>query len=143
MELRLYVPAPAVSPHASEMVPYLCCRDAAAAIDFYRDAFGAVEEGPRYIEADGRVGHADLRVGIAHFFVSDEFPDYGILSPETVGGRSTSVVIEVDDTDAFFARAVAAGATVERDLADQPFGRIGWLVDPYGHRWAISGPAKG
>jgi PhnB protein len=119
-------------------VPYLCVHDAAAALDFYARAFGAAETA-RWVGPDGRVGHAELDVEGAVLFLADEHPEIGVLSPTTLGGTAVSIVLEVADVDAFFARAAAEGATVEREPADQGSGgRSGWLVDPFGHRWNVA-----
>jgi PhnB protein len=72
--------------------------------------------------------------------LADEWPEYLVLSPNTLGGSSVSLVLTVADPDAVFERAVAAGATIERPLKDELFGRSGWLVDPFGHRWNINRP---
>jgi PhnB protein len=120
----------------STLTAYLCAKDAAAAITFYKRAFGA-EERYRLTGDDGRVGHAEIAFGASVFFLSDEWPEMGVLSPTTLKGNSTSFVLDVPDVDAAFQRAVDAGAKVERPVTDQPFGRGGWVVDPFGHRWSI------
>jgi PhnB protein len=122
----------------SALTPYLCCRDAARAIDFYRQALGAVET-MRMAEPDGRIGHAELRIGDDPIFLSDEYPDYGVQSPTSYGGTPVTLHLNVADADAVVARAAAAGATVERPVQDQFYGdRSGTLRDPFGHRWMIS-----
>jgi PhnB protein len=118
--------------------PYLCVHDAAAAIDFYIRAFGATEI-RRYTDTDGTIGHAEIAIGDAHIMLSDEWPEGGVLSPKARGGTSVALVLDIEDVDALYARAIAAGATEERPPADQPWGdRSGWLVDPFGHRWNLS-----
>ena len=118
--------------------PYLCCRDAARAIEFYKEAFGAVET-MRLAEPNGRVGHAELRIGEALLMLSDEYPEMKILSPQALGGTATAIHLYVENVDAFCARAVAAGATFSRPVADQFYGdRVGTLYDPFGHRWSIA-----
>ncbi|QHT56429.1 VOC family protein [Cellulomonas sp. H30R-01] len=124
----------------TQLVPYLTVHDAATAIDFYATAFGATESGERYTEDDGRVGFAALAIDGLPFYLSDEYHDYGAYAPATLGHATAAVVLEVDDVDAVYARAVAAGATVDREPADQGDERRGWLVDPFGHRWAIHSP---
>lgn len=120
------------------IIPYLCCRDAARAIDFYKEAFGAQEE-MRLADPSGRIGHADLRIRGAAFMLADEFPEMGVRSPESFGGSPVSIHLYVDDADAVSARAVAAGAKVVRPVADQFYGdRSGTIDDPFGHRWFIS-----
>lgn len=120
-----------------EAFTYLRVNDARAAIDFYREAFGATEKF-RLTEPGGRVGHAELDFGGTTIMLSDEFPEAGILGPVTLGGTSFSVHLHVDDADAAVARAVAAGATVVRPLRDQFYGeRSGAVRDPFGHDWLI------
>lgn len=119
--------------------PYLSVRDAARAIEFYKSAFGAIESSERYIEADGRVGHAEFTIGDAQIYISDEFPELGVRGPQTLGGASSSIVLEVEDADAIFNQAIAAGATVVRPLKDELYGRTGKLADPFGHIWFING----
>ncbi|XYH94603.1 VOC family protein [Sorangium sp. So ce1128] len=125
-------------PEGQTCFPYLSARRAAEAIDFYKRAFGA-REASRIEMPDGRLGHAELSIGRARFYLSDEYPELGAVSPEALGGTSASVVVYVEDVDALVAQAAAAGATVERPPQDQPFGdRMAWLRDPYGHRWALA-----
>ncbi|HET7853150.1 MAG TPA: VOC family protein [Candidatus Methylomirabilis sp.] len=119
--------------------PYLTVKDAARAIEFYKTAFGATESSKRYIESDGRVGHAEFTIGDAQIFISDEFPEIGVRGPQSLGGASSSIVLEVEDADAIFNQAVAVGATVVRPLKDEPYGRTGKLADPFGHIWFING----
>lgn len=124
------------------MIPYLTVDDGAAAIAFYAAAFGAREIGERYTDDDGRIGHATLRIGDADLFLSDEYHDVGAYSPRTVGHSTAAIVLEVDDVDVTYAAAIAAGATVDREPADGGDGaRRGWLVDPFGHRWAVQSRA--
>jgi uncharacterized glyoxalase superfamily protein PhnB len=116
---------------------YLCVHDADAAIDFYERAFGAKQR-LRLTGDDGRVGHADLTVGDASFMLSDEWPEGNVFSPKTLGNTPVALHLRVANVDAFFAQALAAGATEERAVADQVDGeRRGVLRDPFGHRWFI------
>jgi PhnB protein len=122
--------------------PYLCVHDAAAAIDFYVAAFGAVEA-MRIPQPppDTRLGHAEISVGGARIMLSDEFPEMGVVSPRTLGGSPFQLHLSFADVDieAVFAQAVAAGATVTRPLADQFYGeRAGSILDPFGHRWTLA-----
>jgi PhnB protein len=118
--------------------PYLCCRDARKAIAFYVEASGAVET-MCPAEPNGRVGHAELRIGDAAIMLSDEYPEMGIRSPQALGGSPVTIHLYLDDVDAFARRAVAAGATLTRPVADQFYGdRSGNLEDPFGHRWMIA-----
>jgi PhnB protein len=123
---------------ASALVPYLCVHDAAAAIEFYVDAFGAAEA-VRILDGDGRVGHAELRIGDVGIFLSDEYPEAGVVSPRTLDGTSVTLHLTVGDVDAVFGRAVDRGASELGAPADMPHGaRHGTLRDPFGHRWMIS-----
>ena len=118
--------------------PYLCCKDAARAIEFYERAFGATELF-RLAEPSGRIGHAELKIGDALIMLSDEYAEWGVRSPQSLGGSPVSIHLYVEDVDALAARAVAAGATLQRPVTDQFYGdRSGSLVDPFGHRWNIA-----
>lgn len=120
-----------------EAFPYLRLRRAAEAIAFYVQAFGA-EELFRLTEPSGRIGHAELRLGPYTLMLSDEFPEYGIGGPETIGGTSFQMHLHVDDADAAISRAVEAGATVVMKTADHFYGeRSGRIRDPFGHEWSI------
>lgn len=130
-----YVPKPARPIFGA--IAYLCCKDATAALAFYERAFGAVETGERYSEPDGKIGHAELGFGQATLYVSDEYPEIGVRSPESIGGTASSVVLAVADCDALFNRAVQAGARAERPPKDEPYGRMAVILDPFGHRWML------
>jgi PhnB protein len=115
--------------------PYLCVKDAAKALEFYKKAFGA-EEMARMGEPGGKIGHAEIKIGEAIIMLADEFPDYGVLSPQSIGGTSVSIMVYVEDVDGFVNKAVAAGAKVLRPVADQFYGdRSAQLEDPFGHKW--------
>ena len=119
------------------LTPFLTVRDAARAIEFYEAAFGAkargVAKGP-----DGKVMHAELLIGDSIIMLSDEFPEFGCLSPQSVGGSPMGLHIYLDGVDAAFDRAVKAGAEIEMPVADQFWGdRYGKLKDPFGHKWSI------
>ena len=120
----------------TSVTAYLTCDGASQAIDFYRAAFDATEL-TRMEDTDGRIGHAEIRIGETTLYVSDEYPELQVFGPLRRGGASAAYVIHVPDADASFDRAVKAGATVQRPLQDNPFGRSGWIVDPWGHRWSI------
>lgn len=123
---------------AATLTPYFTVHDAAAALAFYGAAFDAVEV-TRMEDGDGRIGHAELRIGAARVFLADEYPGIGVVVPSGLGGTTVSMVLDVADVDGVFARAIAAGATALSDPADQPHGaRHGILVDPFGHRWVLS-----
>jgi PhnB protein len=121
-----------------EITPYLAVRGAAAAIEFYRRAFGATET-MRLSEPGGRLGHAEIRIGTARVMLADENPDYGVRGPEAYGGSPVTIHLYVEDVDAVARRAVAAGARVLRPVEDQFYGdRSGRLQDPFGHVWIVS-----
>jgi PhnB protein len=120
------------------ITPYLAIRGASEAIDFYKQAFGAIEktrlEGP-----NGNVGHAEIEIGDSVIMLADECPDMQFLSPAKYGGVSVSLHLYVEDCDAVFQRAVTAGANVDQPLSDKFYGdRSGSVIDPFGHRWYIS-----
>jgi PhnB protein len=117
---------------------YICVANANAAIEFYRAAFGAKELW-RLTEPDGKIGHAELQIGKTSFMLSDEYPDYGSLSPQTIGGSSMKIHLDVTDVDAFAEHAIRAGATLVRPIEDQFYGdRSGQLADPFGYTWIVA-----
>lgn len=119
------------------VTPYLTIDGAAAAIQWYVETLGATEV--MRMPMGDRIGHAEIRIGDSHVMLSDEWPDMGMLGPKARGGTSASLMLYVPDVDVVFGRAVGAGATEERPVADQFYGdRSGTLVDPFGHRWMIS-----
>jgi PhnB protein len=118
--------------------PYLCCRDAAEAIEFYKQAFGATEL-MRMAMPGGKIGHAEIKIGGAVIKLADEFPEMGVLGPQSIGSSPVTVLIYVEDVDALVARAVAAGAKVLSPLADQFYGdRNCKLSGPAGHLWMFA-----
>lgn len=120
------------------ITPYLLVRNAAAAMDYYAKAFGAVEI-ERYAMPDGRIMHADMKIGDSHFMLADENPEAGFVGPETVGGTTFGMALYVDNVDEMFNRAIDAGGKVQRALANQFYGdRNGTLTDPFGHKWTVS-----
>ena len=122
-------------PGYHSVTPYLVVRGAAQALDFYARAFGAVEV--LRLPMGGLIGHAEIRIGDSIVMLADEMEAYA--GPQTIGGSPVSLMIYTKDVDAMFDRAVAAGATVRRPVADQFYGdRTGVLVDPYGHVWSIA-----
>ncbi len=119
------------------MIPYLHVKGGARAIDFYRQAFGA-EETLRLEEPGGRIGHAEIQIGGARIMLADEYPEHGILGPQSLGGTSVGLHLTVPDVDAVAERAVAAGAKLTRPLQDQFYGeRTCKLEDPFGHVWHV------
>lgn len=120
------------------VTPYLIVKGGAQAIEFYKTAFGATEL-IRMARPDGKIGHAEIRIGDSVIMLADENPAMGSLSPQAVGGTPVLIHLYVEDADAVFNRGVAAGGTVERPLKDQFYGdRTGRIVDPFGHRWYVA-----
>lgn len=120
------------------VTPHLTCRNASEAVEFYRQAFGA-EPVTVYQTPDGRVMHAALTLNGATFFLHDEFPEHGILSPLGLGGSPVALHLQVSDCDAVYGRAVKAGCEAQMPLEDMFWGdRYGEVVDPYGHKWAVA-----
>jgi PhnB protein len=120
------------------VTPYLLVRGAAKALDWYAQALGA-RELMRFPLPGGGIAHAEVMIGDSHVMLADEVPDQGFVGPQTLGGAGVSLMLYVDDVDATFARAVAAGATSRRAVVDQFYGdRSGTLVDPFGHVWTIA-----
>jgi PhnB protein len=120
------------------VAPYLSVKDGASALDFYRRAFGATEV-YRLLLPDGRLGHGEIRLGDSIVMLSDEFPEFGHKGPQSLGGTPVSIHLYVDDVDAFFKKAVAAGAIERKPVMDQFYGdRSGQLEDPFGHLWWVA-----
>jgi PhnB protein len=120
------------------VTPYLAVEDAAGAIEYYKKAFGATERG-RMEAPGGKIGHAELEIGDSVVMLSDALPQFATRPPKELGGTSASVMMYVEDVDAFVKRAVDAGATVETEVADQFWGdRFGTISDPFGHVWSIA-----
>ena len=118
--------------------PYLIVRDAARAIEFYKKAFGA-QELMRMANPSGKIGHAEIKIGDSPIMLADEVPGMGYRSPESLGGSPVSLLLYVEDVDAVFNQAVAAGAKVQRPVADQFYGdRTGGVTDPFGHVWYVA-----
>ncbi|MEM7341545.1 MAG: VOC family protein [Actinomycetota bacterium] len=126
-----------------QLIPYLAVSDARAATAFYCEVFGAqIVEHELFEMPDGRIGHTSLLVGGHELYLADEHPEIDVLGPQTRGGTTVSIVIEVDDADATYAHAVDAGATGERPVENQHGARSGWFVDPWGHRWSPRSEAR-
>jgi PhnB protein len=120
------------------ITPYLYIKGAASAIDYYKKAFGATElfrmPGP-----DGKIGHAEIKIGDSPIMMADENAEIGALSPQTIGGTPMSIMIYVEDVDTVFNQAIAAGGEQIRPVADQFYGdRTGGLKDPFGFQWWIA-----
>jgi PhnB protein len=122
-----------------QVAPYLSVIGAAAAIDFYREVFGATERGDRMVSPDGTIGHAELLIGDSLVMIADEYPEHGFLAPPTVGGSAVTMHTYLPDVDGVVSRAVEAGANLIRPVETHFYGdRSGLIEDPFGHRWSIS-----
>lgn len=120
------------------VTPYLIIEGAADAIEFYKQAFGATELF-RFPSPDGKIGHAEMKIGDSPIMLADAYHDMGYKGPKSLGGSPVSLMIYVEDVDTVFSQAVAAGATVKEAVSDKFYGdRLGTLVDPFGHVWHIS-----
>jgi PhnB protein len=121
---------------------FLCIKEAAKAIEFYKKAFGA-EELTRSAESDGRIGRAEVRIGNSRLLIADEYPEApemkGVRSPQSLGGSSMHICLEVEDVDSCFNQAVAAGAKPLMPIKGKSQGgRRARLTDPFGHIWTLS-----
>ena len=122
-----------------QLCPYLVVKGAQEAIDFYVRAFGASVDFQLVDPGDGRVGHAELRFGATRLFLADEYPDFGAVSPETIGGSPIKLHLDVADADAFVAHAVQQGATLLRPVKLEFHGhRTGLVADPFGYSWFVA-----
>ncbi len=120
------------------VTPYLIVKDGARAIEFYKKAFGATEL-LRMADPGGKIGHAEIKIGDSPIMLADEVPEMGARSPQSLGGSPVSILLYVEDVDALFSQAVAAGAKVQRPVKDQFYGdRTGGVTDPFGHVWYIA-----
>ena len=120
------------------VTPYVVVQNAKAAIEFYKNAFNATEV-LRLESPDGKIAHAEVKIGDSHVMLADEHPEFDAISPKTLGGSPISLLIYCEDVDAMFAQAIAAGATEKRSVQDQFYGdRSGVLEDPFGHSWSIA-----
>ena len=120
------------------VTPYLIVKGAARALDFYKKAFGATElfrmPGP-----GGKIMHAEIKIGDSPIMLADEFPEMDARGPQSLGGTPVGLCLYVEDVDARFAKAVAAGGKVLRPVVDQFYGdRSGTVADPFGHKWTIA-----
>ena len=119
------------------VTPYLIIRGVSNAIEFYQKAFGATEV--RRMEADGKIMHAEIKIGNAHLMMADEFPEQGFKSPQSLGGSPAFIHLYVEDADTLFKKAIGAGATSLQPVSDQVFGdRHGLVQDPFGYTWTIA-----
>ena len=119
------------------VTPYLIIKGAADAIEFYKKAFGATEL--FRMEHEGKLGHAEIRIGNSPIMLADEFPQMGFKSPKTLGGTPVSLMIYVEDADTTFNQAIKSGGVQLKPLQDQFYGdRSGTLTDPFGHVWTVA-----
>ena len=120
------------------VTPYIIVRNAAKALDWYKNVFGAQEE-MRFPTPDGKIGHAEIKIGDSCIMLADEFPQMNAVSPETIGGTASALMIYVEDVDSAFKKAVANGAKVKQELQDKFYGdRNATIYDPFGHQWTIA-----
>ncbi len=123
------------------ITPYLCVHDATASLDWYRDHFGATVS--NVIPWEGRVGHAEIDVAGAVFYLSDEAPQLGVVAPARDGSQTAvSIVLQVAAVEQFVERAHAGGAVVQRPIEEAHGMRSAWIVDPFGHRWNVGTPVS-
>lgn len=119
------------------VTPYLIIKGAAEAIEFYKKAFGATEL--FRMDHEGKIGHAELKIGDSPIMLADEHPGMGYVGPATLGGTPVSLLIYVEDVDTIYKQAIAAGGVELKALQDQFYGdRSGTLKDPYGHVWTVA-----
>jgi PhnB protein len=119
------------------VTPYLICDGAADAIEYYKKASGATEL--FRMDHEGKVGHAELKIGDSPIMLADEYPQMGYRSPKSLGGTPVSIMIYVEDVDTIYKQALDAGATEVKPLQDQFYGdRSGTLTDPFGHVWTVA-----
>src|SRR5262249_35730786 len=123
-----------------QVTPYISVKDSAAAIEFYKKAFGATEL-TRIPMPDGRIGHAEIKIGDATIMMADEYPEIQFLSPKSLVGVHEVMQVYLDDGEAFASRPAAAGANHVRPVADQTYGdRNCKIVDAFGHAWFFATP---
>ncbi|MES2019552.1 MAG: VOC family protein [Pseudomonadota bacterium] len=124
------------------LTPHLVCADALKAIEYYKRAFGAVEGGIM-LTPDGKLMHAQIRIGDSALMLMEENKDWGAIGPKTLGGSPVTIHLYVKDVDAVFAKAVAEGGTSKMAPADMFWGdRYGVLTDPFGHSWSVATHVK-
>jgi PhnB protein len=120
------------------VTPYLFVKGAAAAIEFYKKAFGAAEI-MRFVQPDGRMGHAEIQIGDSRLMLADEFPEMNVRGPQSLGGSAVCICLYVPDVDALAKQALTAGAKAVRPVRDQFYGdRSGTFEDPFGYVWTIA-----
>ena len=120
------------------VTPYLIVSGAAQALDFYKRALGAIEQ-MRMPGPEGKVMHAEIKIGDSVIMLADEFPEMGARSPQALGGTPVGICLYVPDVDSLFNQAIQVGGKVERPLQNQFYGdRSGTFIDPFGHKWTIA-----
>jgi uncharacterized glyoxalase superfamily protein PhnB len=122
------------------LTPYIAVRDARRAIDWYVEVFGASRRGEPYVMPDGSIGHAELAIGDAVLMLAEGSSEVPVRPPSGTGTFSHSLHVQLDDVDGTVRHARRLGAEVEREPADQPYGRVAVIVDPFGHRWMLNKP---
>jgi PhnB protein len=121
-----------------QLTPYICVDGAEEAIDFYKKVFGARER-MRMPGPDGKIGHAEVQIGSSVLMLSDEAPEFGAQAPKRFGGTPVTLSVYVEDVDAVFKKALAAGAKQLRAVENQFYGdRSGQFEDPFGHKWSVA-----
>ena len=121
-----------------QVMPYLSVDNAAGAIEFYSEVFGAKER-MRMPSPDGRIGHAELQIGDSVIMLADEFPEMGVRGPKSIGGTPVTLSVYVEDVDRVFDLAIKSGATSLQPVQNQFYGdRSGQFEDPFGHRWSVA-----
>lgn len=121
------------------LTTYITLKNATEALEFYKQAFGAVEAFRLIDPRSGKIGHAEIRIGNSYLMLSDEYPDFGAISPQTLGGNHARLHLYVEDVDTFVQQAVDAGATILRPLRNEFYGdRCALLADPFGYSWQIA-----
>jgi uncharacterized glyoxalase superfamily protein PhnB len=126
----------------AQLTAYLAVRDARGAMDFYCEAFGARMVGEPVVMDDDRIGHAEMDVAGARLYLADAYPEIGVVPPDPEA-HPVSLVLTVPDVDAAVRRVEELGGTVDREPKDEPYGRSGVVIDPYGHRWLLQHPPPG
>ena len=124
-------------PGFHSVTPYLIARGAAAAIEFYKQAFDATEL-MRVPAPDGQLMHSELQIGDSHIMMADEHPDMGYVSPLTLGKSPVGFMLYVEDADATYDQAIAAGGKPIGPMADKEYGRSGIVEDPFGYQWYVT-----
>ena len=133
---------PAAAGPTMVLTPYLAVADGRRALEWYAEAFGARTRSEPIVMPDGRIGHAEIEIGGALVMLADEFADIGHTAPHPGAGSSVTLHLQMADIDAVLDRAVNAGATLDRPPEDNPYGRNATVIDPFGHRWLLSGGAR-